>query len=77
MVSFSEVFFLTVIFTRVDFFEHQNPLNRVITVGSSDYFGLHYDKEKYKEMLGFSVLIGHYMANQKTGSGGWNYGKTE
>ena len=32
--------------------QHQNPLNRVVTAGASDnYFGLEYDKEKYKEML--------------------------
>jgi DNA polymerase elongation subunit (family B) len=36
------------IYTNV---EHQNPLNRVVTVGSGDNFGLNYDKEKYKEML--------------------------
>jgi hypothetical protein len=31
--------------------QHQNPLNRIATVSGSDNFGLHYDKEKYKEML--------------------------
>ena len=36
------------IYTNV---EHQNPLNRVVTVCSEDNFGLNYDKEKYKEML--------------------------
>jgi DNA polymerase elongation subunit (family B) len=31
---------------------HQNPLNRVVTAEASDnYFGLEYDREKYKEML--------------------------
>ena len=31
--------------------QHQNPLNRVVTAGVNDNFGLDYDKEKYKEML--------------------------
>ena len=32
--------------------QHQNPLNRVLTVDASDnIFGLDYDREKYKEML--------------------------
>ena len=32
--------------------QHQNPLNRVASIGVSDNnFGLNYDKEKYKDML--------------------------
>ena len=31
--------------------QNQNPLNRVLTAGVNDNFGLDYDKEKYKEML--------------------------
>lgn len=32
-------------------FQHQNPLNRVLTAGVSVNKCLEYDKEKYKEML--------------------------
>lgn len=31
--------------------QHQNPLNRVLTAGVNNNFGLVYDKEKYKDML--------------------------
>src|SRR6476620_4543316 len=32
--------------------QHQNPLNRVLPIGNSNYdFGPNYDREKYKEML--------------------------
>jgi len=31
--------------------QHQNPLNRVVTIASDNNFGLDYDREKYKEML--------------------------
>jgi DNA polymerase elongation subunit (family B) len=31
--------------------QHQNPLERVVPVGSDNNFGLNYDKEKYKDML--------------------------
>ena len=31
--------------------QHQNPLERVVPIGSDNNFGLNYDKEKYKDML--------------------------
>ena len=31
--------------------QHQNPINRVVTVDSDNNFGPNYDREKYKEML--------------------------
>ena len=54
--------------------QHQNPLNRVMPIGNSNYdFTPNYDREKYKEMLldaaesvlGISDLIGRYMVKTK------------
>jgi hypothetical protein len=41
--------FIRYVYTGI---QHQNPLNRIATVGCSDNnFVLNYDREKYKEML--------------------------